>query len=79
MTHGYLEEKSMNYMIITKFDADLEYLFSQYRRRFSLQTIVTIGVHMLEILEKFHSMGYIHNDMKPQNIMTRLPTAGAPP
>jgi serine/threonine protein kinase len=29
---------------------------------------------MLEILEKFHSLGYIHNDMKPQNIMTKMPT-----
>ena len=28
---------------------------------------------MLEILERFHSLGYIHNDMKPQNIMTKLP------
>lgn len=33
---------------------------------------------MIDILEKFHSLGYIHNDMKPQNIMTKLPTNGAP-
>ena len=26
---------------------------------------------MLDILEKFHLMGYIHNDMKPQNMMTK--------
>jgi serine/threonine protein kinase len=65
LTHGYLEDKSMNYMIITKFDADLEYMFTQHKREFSLQTIITIGVLMLDNLEKFHSLGYIHNDMKP--------------
>ena len=24
LTHGYFEEKGMNYMVITKFDVDLE-------------------------------------------------------
>lgn len=65
-------------MVITKFDADLECIFTQYKRQFSLQTIITIGVLMLENLEKFHSLGYIHNDMKPQNIMTKLPAAYIP-
>ena len=27
LTHGYLEEKMLGYMIITKFDVDLEYLY----------------------------------------------------
>lgn len=27
---------------------------------------------MLEILERFHLLGYIHNDLKPQNIMTKF-------
>jgi len=26
---------------------------------------------MVDLLEKFHSLGFIHNDMKPQNIMTK--------
>ena len=77
LTHGQIEEKGLNYMIITKFDADIEYMFTQAKRKFSLQTIITIGILMLEILEKFHSLGYVHNDMKPQNIMTKLPSSGA--
>ena len=28
LTHGYFEEKGMNYMVITKFDVDLEYMFT---------------------------------------------------
>ena len=58
-------------MVITKFDSDLEMMYSYYKRKFPLQTILTIGIQILDLLEKFHSLGYIHNDMKPQNIMTK--------
>jgi len=27
LTHGYLEDLSLNYMVITKFDTDIESLF----------------------------------------------------
>jgi hypothetical protein len=27
LTHGYLEDLSLNYMVITKFDTDIETLF----------------------------------------------------
>ena len=27
---------------------------------------------MLEILERFHQVGFVHNDIKPQNIMTKF-------
>ncbi len=65
LTHGYLEDKLLNYLVITKFDIDLESLYSMNKKRFHLSTILTIGVLMLEILEKFHVLGYVHNDLKP--------------
>lgn len=55
----------MNYLVITKFDIDLESLYAMNKKRFHLSTILTIGVLMLEILEKFHVLGYVHNDLKP--------------
>ncbi len=36
-----------------------------------MRTILSIGMQMLDILEKFHSLGYIHNDLKPQNMMIK--------
>ena len=74
LTHGYLEDRLLNYFVITKFDTDLESLFTMNKKRFHLSTILTIGVLMLEILEKFHVLGYVHNDLKPSNIMTKLPS-----
>ena len=44
LSYGYLEDRHMNYLVMTKLDADLEYMFQQSRRRFSLQTVVTIGM-----------------------------------
>lgn len=65
LSHGYLEDKLLNYLVITKFDIDLESLFTLNKKRFNLSTILTIGILMLEILEKFHALGYVHNDLKP--------------
>ncbi|CDW82169.1 protein kinase-like protein [Stylonychia lemnae] len=71
LTHGLLEEHQLSYMVITKFDCDLELMFTYYKRKFPLQTILLVGMQMLDLLEKFHSLGFVHNDMKPQNIMTK--------
>lgn len=30
---------------------------------------MTIGIQLIELLEKLHSIGYIHCDIKPDNIM----------
>lgn len=34
LTQGYLEDKKLNYMVMTKYDIDLEFLFSAYYRKF---------------------------------------------
>ena len=52
-------------MIITKYDVDLEIIYAACQRKFKLQTIITIGNMMIENLERFHQLGYIHNDLKP--------------
>lgn len=35
-----------------------------------MDTIITIGISVIEKLEVMHNCGLIHNDLKPQNIMT---------
>ena len=70
LTSWSLEDRSINYMVLTKYDVDLELMFRAQYRSFKLQTVINIGLQMLDILEKLHMMGYIHNDLKPQNILT---------
>ena len=62
---GFLEDKNLNYIVMPKFDIDLEKLFFSYKRQFKLDTVITIGLQTIERLEIMHNCGLIHNDLKP--------------
>ena len=55
-----------------RYDVDLERLFVQYKRRFKLETVITLGIQMVERLETMHNCGLVHNDLKPQNMMAHF-------
>jgi serine/threonine protein kinase len=65
LAHGYLEDKNLNYLVMPKFDIDLERLFMMHKRKFKLETVVVLGLQLLERLEIMHNCGLIHNDLKP--------------
>jgi serine/threonine protein kinase len=52
-----------------KFDIDLESVCANHKRRLNLDQIIAIGMQMIDRLESLHSLGYVHGDLKPQNIM----------
>lgn len=72
LSNGHLEDKQLNYIVMPRYDIDLERLFQLYKRKFKLETVVTIGIQMIERLEIMHNCGLVHNDLKPQNIMAHL-------
>ncbi|CDW87272.1 UNKNOWN [Stylonychia lemnae] len=72
LANGYLSDKKLNYIIMPKYDIDLERLFMQYKRKFKMETVITLGLQIIERLEIMHNCGLIHNDLKPQNIMTNF-------
>lgn len=37
--------------------------------RMVVSDIVLVGVELLNIIERLHNIGFIHNDIKPDNIM----------
>ena len=41
--------------------------------KFSDQQVVALGVQLINAIEKFHELGYVHCDLKPDNIMFGLP------
>lgn len=44
-------------------------ILKQNKRHLSLKCIAEMGIHILKLLERFHSIGYIHCDIKPDNIL----------
>lgn len=65
MANGKLEDKELNFIVMPKYDLDLERLFQMQRRRFKLETVITVGIQMVERLEIMHNCGLVHNDLKP--------------
>ena len=37
--------------------------------KLNFATVQNVGIQMIEQLEKLHSIGYLHRDLKPQNIL----------
>ena len=35
---------------------------------FSLKTVIQIGIQLTTLLERFHNIGLVYNDLKPENI-----------
>jgi serine/threonine protein kinase len=47
----------------------LKDILKRGKKHFSTKCVMTIGVQMLDRLEKFHDEGFIHCDIKPDNIL----------
>ena len=40
-----------------------------YSKHFSINCVVSLGVCVLDLLEKLHNKGFLHCDLKPDNIL----------
>ena len=56
------------YMILQRVGQTLEFYQMINRKNFSFKTVHQIGIQLLSLLEQIHNVGYVYNDLKPDNI-----------
>lgn len=56
-------------LVMPRLGLNVEDIFSQRELRFSLKTALWVGFRVLSTLEYLHKKGYVHGDIKPENIL----------
>lgn len=67
ISQGHL--KNQPYIILEKLGHSLKDLLKLNKKHFTIPCIINLGIKLIELLEKLHIKGYIHCDIKPDNIM----------
>ena len=52
-----------------KLGMSLKDILKKNKRHFTIKCILQIGIKLIVLLQKMHNTGYIHCDIKPDNIM----------
>lgn len=67
--YDFIQTKDYNIMIMQLMGPSLEDLFNKYDRKFKLNTVLLIGIQIIDLLERLHKTNYIHRDIKPNNFL----------
>ena len=64
-----IQTDDYNIMIMELLGKSLEEIFNSVNRKFSISTVLFLGINILKIIEKVHNSGFIHRDIKPNNFL----------
>ena len=64
---GMLDE--LPFIILQQLGLTINDLIRRNKQHFCTKTVVSIGIALLDLIERMHDKGYIHCDVKPDNIM----------
>lgn len=56
------------FLVINRFGRTLQDIMDRRCSLLSLKSVVQIGIQLTTLLERFHSLGLVYNDLKPDNI-----------
>lgn len=63
------EADGYDYLVMQLLGPSLEKLFNFCRRKFSLKTVLMLGMEMIDRIEYIHQMSHLHRDIKPDNFV----------
>jgi serine/threonine protein kinase len=67
--YNYGNEGNFNYIVLELLGKTLEDYKIECNNKFSLQTVLALGIQMLSRVESIHNKGIIHRDIKPENFL----------
>ena len=65
----FIKDDKLSIMVMTLLQKNMEEVFNDSNRKFTLKTVFLAGDQMLTRIEYLHSLGYLHRDIKPENFM----------
>lgn len=68
----FIKDEKLSIMVMTLLHKNMEELYKENDRKFTLKSVLLAADHMLSRIEYLHSLGYIHRDIKPENFMVGL-------
>lgn len=69
MKYYYGEYKNCRVLVLDKLGNSLKKIFHNNRQKFNINTVGNIAVQLLYRLEELHKKGWLHQDIKPENIL----------
>ena len=67
-SHHYHDEK-YRFLVMDRFGNDLQKIFQTGKKLFTSKVSFNLALKILDVLEYIHSKGYVHNDIKAQNLL----------
>ncbi|XP_065557875.1 serine/threonine-protein kinase VRK1-like [Artemia franciscana] len=61
--------EELRFLIMHRYGMDIGKLFEQNKRKMPFQTVMNLGIKIINILEYIHCQGYIHGDVKGSNLL----------
>ena len=65
---GNGQNQETPFLVINRFGRTLQDIMDSRCSLFSLKSVMQIGIQLTTLLERFHSLGLVYNDLKPDNI-----------
>ena len=64
-----INDEKHRFLIMDRFGNDLQKIFQSGKKLFSSKVTYNLALKILNVLEYIHSKGYVHNDIKAQNLL----------